>query len=66
MPKLKTHKGIKKRVKVTAGGKLKREKAFGGHLMSGKSGKRCRHLRKKAFITGPKAKVYKYLLGGNF
>lgn len=63
MPKLKTHKGIKKRVKVTGTGKLIRDKAFGGHLMSGKSGKRCRHLRKRALITGPKAKAYKYLLG---
>ncbi len=63
MPKLKTHKGIKKRVTVTASGKLKREKAFAKHLMSGKSGKRRRHLRKRGFITGPKAKTYKYLLG---
>lgn len=63
MPKLKTHKGIKKRIKVTARGKLKREKAFASHLMSGKSGKRCRRLRKKGFITGPKARAYKYLLG---
>lgn len=63
MPKLKTHKGISKRVKVSARGKMKRAKAFAGHLMSGKSGKRCRHLRKGGAITGPKLKTYKYLLG---
>ena len=63
MPKLKTHKGIKKRVKLTAGGKLKREKAFAGHLMSGKSGKRCRQLRKQGLIPEAKVRTYKRLLG---
>lgn len=63
MPKLKTHKGISKRVKVTARGKMKREMAFAGHLMSGKTGKRCRRLRKRGAITGPKLKIYKHLIG---
>ncbi len=45
MPKQKTHKGLAKRVKVTAGGKVLRRKTFGGHLMSGKSGKRRRQIR---------------------
>lgn len=40
MPKQKTHKGLSKRVKVTGTGKISRRRAFGGHLMSGKSGKR--------------------------
>ncbi len=39
MPKQKTHKGLKKRVKVTATGKIKHKKAGAGHLMSKKSGK---------------------------
>jgi large subunit ribosomal protein L35 len=51
MPKLKTHKGLKKRVKVSPNGKIKRQKAFAGHLMSGKSGNRKRDLRKKTLIT---------------
>ncbi|MGR3309693.1 MAG: 50S ribosomal protein L35 [Candidatus Brocadiales bacterium] len=63
MPKLKTHKGIKKRVKITAGGKLKRSKAFAGHLMSGKPGKRRRHLRKSGLIPDSKTKTYMHLLG---
>ncbi len=46
MPKQKTHKGTAKRVKVTANGKIKRRKAFAGHLMSGKSGGHCRSLGK--------------------
>ena len=50
MPKQKTHKGIKKRFTVTAKGKAKHRKAFRGHLLSSKSGKRKRNLR--AFIVG--------------
>ncbi|MGB9625769.1 MAG: large ribosomal subunit protein bL35, partial [Phycisphaerae bacterium] len=37
MPKQKTHKGLAKRVKVTARGKVVRRHTFRGHLMSGKS-----------------------------
>jgi len=52
MPKQKPHKGLRKRVKITATGKLVHKRAFGGHLMSGKSGKRRRNLR-KAVTLGP-------------
>lgn len=45
MPKMKTHKGIKKRVRVTSSGKVKHKRANAGHLMSGKSGDRCRKMR---------------------
>ena len=38
MPKLKTHKGLKKRVTVSAKGKISRQKAGKGHLLSGKEG----------------------------
>jgi large subunit ribosomal protein L35 len=44
MPKLKTHKGLAKRVKITASGKIKHKRAGMGHLMSGKSAKRRRRL----------------------
>lgn len=52
MPKSKPHNGLKKRVKVTARGKLVRQKSFAGHLMSRKSGNRCRQLRRKALLVG--------------
>ena len=42
MPKQKTHKGLLKRIKVTARGKVKHRRSGGGHLMSGKSPKRRR------------------------
>ncbi len=50
MPKMKTHKGTKKRVRVTANGKVKHKRANSGHLMSGKSGKRCRSMRKPGLL----------------
>lgn len=51
MPKQKTHKGLAKRVKVTANGKIKHKKAGSGHLMSHKSGNRCRSLSMATGLT---------------
>ena len=51
MPKQKTHKGLAKRVKVTASGKIKHKKAGTGHLMSHKSGNRCRSLGHATGLT---------------
>ncbi|MDR4507988.1 MAG: 50S ribosomal protein L35 [Candidatus Brocadiaceae bacterium] len=51
MPKLKTHKGTKKRIKVSSKGKVIRSKAGRGHLLSGKSGRRKERLRKKADVS---------------
>ena len=45
MPKMKRHKGLAKRVKVSATGKVMHKKINAGHLMSGKNGKRRRRLR---------------------
>ncbi len=55
MPKQKTHKGMKKRFKVTASGKVKHRKAFRGHILGKKSGKRKRHLRQDGVIVGAEA-----------
>ena len=52
MNKQKPHKGMRKRVKVTARKKITFKKAFSGHLMSGKSGRRCQRLRQKGVLTG--------------
>jgi large subunit ribosomal protein L35 len=63
VPKMKTHKGIKKRVKVTATGKIKFHKHNKGHLQSNKSGNRRRRLRNTKTITGPFAEKMIRLLG---
>src|SRR4029079_8192683 len=50
MPKMKTHKGMKKRFKVSANGKVSHKRCGSSHLNSHKSGKRIRRLRKKASL----------------
>lgn len=57
MPKEKTHKGMKKRFKLTASGKVKHRKRGRGHLLSGKTPKRKRHLRQDGVVIGALAKV---------
>ena len=44
MPKMKTHRGAAKRFKKTGTGKIKRAKAYKGHLLGGKTSKRKRKL----------------------
>ena len=56
MPKQKTHKGLSKRVKITASGKVRRKRAGGGHLMSGKNAKRRRRAAGSAVMTAATAK----------
>lgn len=50
MPKLKTHKGMKKRFKISANGKVSHKRCGSSHLMSHKSGKQVRRLRKKSTL----------------
>ena len=63
MPKMKTHKGLKKRVRITANGKVKYKRANSGHLMSGKSGNRCRRMRKLSTLKGSIQDRIKIALG---
>lgn len=52
MQKLKTKKGVVKRMKLTKTGKVKRHHAFTSHIMVRRSRKRKRHLRAAAVLTG--------------
>lgn len=63
MPKLKTHKGTAKRVKVTKTGKITRQRASGGHLLAKKSKSRKRAIKTTGFVTGAMAKNIKRALG---
>jgi large subunit ribosomal protein L35 len=56
MPKIKTHRGLAKRVKVTATGKIKRAKAYHSHLLSSKTPKMKRRLSKSDTIHPSDAK----------
>ena len=64
MPKMKTHKGSKKRFRVTASGLLKRKQADKKHLNSPKSGKRKRQLRAHVIEGGKIGKKYVLIVGG--
>lgn len=62
MPKIKTHRGAAKRFKKTGTGKIKRNKAFRRHILTKKSPKNKRQLRKSAIASDANAKVIKKLL----
>ncbi len=51
MPKMKTHSGAAKRFKLTGTGKVKRFKAFKSHILTKKTSKRKRNLRKAGLIA---------------
>lgn len=60
-----THKGLRKRFKLSANGKPRFKKPFAGHLMSGKSGRRRQRLRRAGILTGAiAANVREALCGG--
>ena len=63
MPKLKTHKGTAKRIKLTSTGKITRRRAFGGHMLAKKSKSRKRAIGTTATITGSMKKNVKRALG---
>jgi large subunit ribosomal protein L35 len=63
MPKNKTHKGTKKRIRMSAAGKLLRRRAFGSHLLTKKSANRKRKLRKGATIESQDTNRLRDLLG---
>jgi large subunit ribosomal protein L35 len=61
--KMKTHKGAKKRFKVTGSGKIKRMRAFKSHILTKKDAKRKRRLRKASLVsTNGEVKHLKRLL----
>ena len=62
MPKMKTHRGAAKRFKKTGSGKLKRAKAFKSHILTKKSQKRNRNLRKAGYVSVTQEKTLKNLL----
>jgi large subunit ribosomal protein L35 len=63
MPKMKTHKGAAKRFKITASGQVKRFRANKSHILTKKSAKRKRRLRRPDVInTRGEARNIKRLL----
>lgn len=63
MPKMKTHRGLAKRTKVTGTGKVKRSKAYKSHILNKKTAKRKRNLRKSGLVDDSNLKQVKKMLG---
>jgi large subunit ribosomal protein L35 len=51
MPKMKTHRGAAKRIKVTGTGKLRRRQAFLNHILEKKSSTRTRRLGRETDVA---------------
>ena len=62
MPKLKTSRAAAKRFKMTGTGKLKRMKAGNSHILTKKTTKRKRNLRKAAMTDATNIKNMKKIL----
>ena len=62
MPKLKTRKSVKKRVKITKTGKVLRHKPGSRHYKVSKSGSRARKLRHTDLVRGKIAQNYQVLV----
>jgi len=62
MPKLKTHRGAAKRFKKTARGKIKKASAYKSHLLTGKSSRRRRRLRRGGLVDKTNLDTVKKLL----
>ncbi|MFA4946974.1 MAG: 50S ribosomal protein L35 [Candidatus Krumholzibacteriia bacterium] len=63
MPKLKTNRAAHKRFRVTGTGKIKRTKAYGSHILTKKTSKRKRNLRKGALVAASDARRVRRMLG---
>ena len=62
MPKMKTKRGLAKRVKVTGTGKLVRHHAYVSHLAPHKTTKQKRHLMKQTSVSKSDYKRIKHLI----
>ncbi len=62
MPKMKTNRGAAKRFRATGSGKIRRNTAFSGHILTKKSAKRKRRLRQPDLVHKSSEKGLKRLL----
>lgn len=63
MPKLKTARGAAKRFKLTGSGKVRRKKSHSSHILTKKTTKRKRNLRKAAEVHPNDTKRVRRMLG---
>jgi len=63
MPKMKTNRAAAKRFKRTGTGKIRRRRAFASHLLTGKSAKRKRRLRRGTVVDATDRRRVERMLG---
>jgi large subunit ribosomal protein L35 len=63
MPKMKTRRGAAKRFRLTASGKVRRNKAYHSHIFTKKSAKRKMHLRQTDLVSPDDVARVKKMLG---
>lgn len=63
MPKLKTHKGMAKRIKLSATGKMMRRRAFRNHMLAHKQASTKREYVKEFEISSGDAANVRIMLG---
>jgi len=62
MPKMKTNRGAAKRFKLTGSGKIKRNKAYGSHILTKKTTKQKRGLRQADLVDSANLKSIRKIL----
>ena len=63
MPKIRTKRGAAKRFKLTGKKKIKRQKAYASHILTKKTPKRKRNLRKSEMVSSTESRRAKRMLG---
>ena len=62
MPKIRTNRGAMKRFKLTSSKKIKRNRAYSSHILTKKSPKRKRKLRKSSLVDSTQEKRVKRMM----
>ena len=62
MPKIRTNRGAMKRFKLTGQRKIKRKKAYASHILTKKTSKRKRNLRKSSLVSPSQTKRVKRMI----
>ena len=63
MPKIRSNRGASKRFKLTAQKKIKRKKAYASHILTKKTSKRRRNLRKSDLVSPTEKRRVRRMLG---
>ena len=62
MPKMKTKRALRKRVKITGSGKIRRYHAYKRHILTKKTTKRKRHMRRRTGVDHTNAAAIRSML----